>query len=249
FVLGGLCLPLVLLSVWMLEKIPPPSAADVQARSPRISLNGKQRRKLFGAFAFGLTAVLVANMVMTVGRDIKDNFLVEIFHNLGIGDSIKIYSQTETIVGLAVLGILSLMVLVKGNRMAFFLIHFIMIAGFATMILATYLLSQQMMNPLTVVILHGVGLYTSYIVFQSLYFERFLATFQVSGNVGFLIYLSDFVGYLMSCIILIAKELVGFSTQWDKFFFQVSYVVGILGIMSVLVAIFYFSRKIHPSKV
>ncbi len=47
FAVGCLFIPLVLLSTWMLEKIPPPTVADQDARSPRIPLDGQQRRKLF----------------------------------------------------------------------------------------------------------------------------------------------------------------------------------------------------------
>ena len=245
FAVGCLFIPLVLLSTWMLEKIPPPTVADQDARSPRIPLDGQQRRKLFRAYAIGLTAVLLVNMLMTIGRDIKDNFLVEIFRSLGLDTHTGVYTQTESLVGLIVLGLLSLMVLVQKNRQAFFLIHLVMLAGFATMLVATWLLSQGGHNALLCMVIHGVGLYTSYIVFQSVYFERFIATFKIAGNVGYLIYLSDFVGYLASCIVLISKDIFGFSTQWDQFFIQLSYAVGILGMAMVLVAIGYFSSKIY----
>lgn len=245
FAVGCVFLPLVLLSTWMMEKIPPPTMADRQARSPRVPLLRPERRQLFGAYAVGLGAILAVNMVMTVGRDIKDNFLVEIFDGVGMDMHVGIYTQTETIVGLIVLGLLSLMVLVQQNLRAFFLIHAIMLLGFATMVLGTYFLSEGRFNPMTCMIIHGVGLYTSYIVFQSVYFERFIATFKISGNVGYLIYLSDFVGYVVSCTVLIAKDLLGFSTEWGAFFLQLSYGVGILGMVMVVISTGYFARKIR----
>lgn len=242
---GALFIPLVVASTWMLEKIPAPTAEDQATRSPRVPLDGRQRRQLFASYAFGLAAVMLVNMVMTVGREVKDNFLVEIFRSIGLGEGTAIYSQTETWVGLIVLGLLSLMVLVQRNRQAFFLIHALMVLGFATMLIATWMLSKGTASTMTAMVLHGVGLYTSYIVFQSVYYERLIATFKISGNVGFLMYLSDFVGYLMSCCILILKNLVDLKVEWGKFFITVSYGVGIAGILLTLLAGWYFSRKLN----
>jgi uncharacterized membrane protein YwzB len=228
----------------MLEQIPPPSDDDKISRSPRIPLDKQQRKQLFSAYAFGLSAILFANMVLTVGRDIKDNFLVEIFRSIGMDNNISIFTQTETIIGLFVLGLLSLMVLVQKNKQAFYLIHLIMFLGLITMLFSTFLLSIGMLSPFVCIILHGIGLYTTYIVFQSLYFERFIASFRIKGNVGYLIYLSDFIGYLASCIILIGKEFIGFSANWKYFFINMSYCVGILGIITISLAFWYFSKKL-----
>lgn len=243
--MGALCFPLILGSTWMLEQIPPPTAEDQASRTPRVVLNGRQRRQLLQAYLLGLVAILLANVVMTVGREVKDNFLVEIFRSLGMDNRVQVYAQTETWVGLIVLALLSLLVLVQHNKRAFFLIHTLMVLGFLAMLLATWMIANQMASPMSCIILHGVGLYTSYIVFQSVYYERFIATFKISGNVGFLIYLSDFVGYLVSCIILVVKNLVGVSVEWGGFFIQVSYAVGVLGILLTAVAGWYFSRKMN----
>ncbi len=245
FSVGCIFIPFVLISAWMLEQIPAPSEDDKNSRSPRVPLDKHQRKQLFSAYAFGLSAILFVNMVLTVGRDIKDNFLVEIFRSIGMDTSTGIYTQTETTIGLFVLGLLSLMVLIQKNKQAFYLIHLIMLLGLVTMLLATFLLSIGALSPFVCIVLHGIGLYTTYIVFQSLYFERFIASFRIKGNVGYLIYLSDFIGYLASCIILIGKEFIGFSANWKYFFINMSYCVGILGIITIILAFWYFSKKLN----
>jgi MFS family permease len=243
FVVGTIFLPLIILCVWMLEKIPKPSEEDIVSRSPRISLNAEKRKALFISYAPGLIAILLANMLLTVCRDIKDNFLVEIFKSIGLSTNISIYTQTETIVGITVLLLLSMLVFVQKNKKAFFIIHLIMLLGISLMFIAALFIQYKIADTFTLVILHGIGLYSAYIVFQSLYFERFIATFKIAGNVGFLIYLSDFVGYLGSCFILILKEFSGFSTNWAQFFILLSYIVSAFGIISVLLAMFYFNKK------
>lgn len=245
FMVGCIFMPFVLLSAWMLEQIPPPSQEDQALRTPRVPMDSQQRKQLLQTYTLGLAAILCLNMLMTVGRDIKDNFLVEIFRSIGMDSHTSVYSQTETIVGIIVLAILSLMVLIQKNKQAFYLIHVIMFAGLFIMLGATYLLSTGVYSPFVCMVLHGVGLYSAYIAFQSLYFERFIATFKIKGNVGFLIYLSDFVGYLASCTILITKELIGLSADWKVFFIQLSYTVGVLGMGAILFAIWYFSKKIN----
>jgi len=90
-----------------------------------------------------------------------------------------------------------------------------------------------------------VGLYLSYIAFQSVYYERFIAAFQVKGNVGYLIYLADFLGYIGSVTILLLKEFVGFEVQWDVFFIYMSYVTCAVGLLTMVVAHFYFSWKMR----
>lgn len=243
FTVGSIFIPFVFLSTWMLEQIQPPTKEDEEVRSHRVPLTNVERKKLFNEYSVGLVAILFVNMLMTIGRDIKDNFLVEIFRSVGMSDRVGIYSQTETIVGIVVLGLLSLMVLVQKNKQAFYLIHFMMFMGLLTMLISTYLMSTGALSPFFCMISHGVGLYVAYISFQSLYFERFIATFKIAGNVGFLIYLSDFIGYLASCFILIGKELLDFSANWKYFFIQMSYSIGLLGLLGIVFAAWNFSNK------
>lgn len=247
FWVGVAFIPFLLISAFMLSKITPPNHEDILLREKRTPLNKLQRKQLFGAFAIGLSAILIANILMTIGRDIKDNFLVEFFQSLQLDSSVSIYAKTETIIGLIVLFLLSFMVLLKNNHKAFVTIHSIMILGFLCMIFSTWQFVAGNLSPFFWVLIQGVGLYTSYIVFQSLYFERFIASFRIKGNVGFLIYISDFTGYLGSCIILILKEFTKFEANWKDFFIQLNYWVGIGGVIAVIVSLIYFKIKLKKA--
>jgi hypothetical protein len=140
------------------------------------------------------------------------------------------------------------MVLIKNNIKAFFTIHVVMVISFLGIIISTWLYSSGIINPFVWVVTQGISLYSGYIIFQSLYFERFIASFKVRGNVGFLIYVSDFIGYLGSCFILIGKELFGFKANWEQFFIYLNYFVGMSGIVAVLISWWYFSKRINDSK-
>jgi MFS family permease len=240
---GACFFPLLFLAAWMLELAPEPDAEDIAQRTERLPMTPQERKALFKQFSFGLSAILLVNFAMTIGRDIKDNFLVEIWGQLDPNASAYVFTQVETGVAIVVLFLLSLLVLVRNNRRAFAILHSSMAIGFLLVLCSTLAFGRGHLDPKVWMALHGIGLYLAYIAFQSLYFERFIATFRVKGNVGFLIYLSDFIGYLGSCGVLIAKELVGLSLDWSRFFIGLTYVVVVVGLVGVVAAHIYFAWR------
>ncbi|MFX4906753.1 DUF5690 family protein, partial [Acinetobacter baumannii] len=86
------------------------------------------------------------------------------------------------------------MVLIQNNRKAFMLSHVFIGIGFIIAGFSTYLFTKQLILPYWWMTLVGLGLYMVYIPFNSVYFERLIATFRFTGNVGFLIYVADSFG-------------------------------------------------------
>jgi len=74
----------------------------------------------------------------------------------------------------------------------------------------------------------GLGLYIGYIPFNCILFDRMIATFRMTGNVGFIMYLADSFGYLGSVSIILIKTLFHFHIHWS-----VLYSWGVVG-LSVL---------------
>ena len=71
-------------------------------------------------------------------------------------------------------------------------------------------------------------LYTVYLSFQTLFFERFIACFRIKGNVGFFIITLDFIGYMGTVLVLVFKECFNPDVNWLQFYnFACSY-VGII---------------------
>jgi len=251
FIVGAMGFPFLLMASWMLEQIPPPSEADKASRSERVPLDSAGRKALFSQFRVGLIAVFALNVVLTICRDIKDNFMVDIWQSLNVtaNSDTGVYAQIETLVSIVILVLLAGVVLIKNSKYALKSLHFIIAAGLLLVMGSTYLYTSGQMSALVWMVLHGVGLYLSYIAFQSVYYERFIAAFQVKGNVGYLIYLADFIGYIGSVTILLLKEFVGFDVQWDVFFIYMSYTTCIVGILTMVVAHVYFSWKMRAVEV
>ena len=118
------------------------------------------------------------------------------------------------------------------------------IAGFST-----YLFTKQLILPYWWMTLVGLGLYMVYIPFNSVYFERLIATFRFTGNVGFLIYVADSFGYLGSVSVLVSKEVLKIRLNWVDFFSTSVMALSLAGILITGYAMFYFGRKSERKKV
>lgn len=72
----------MLISVWMLSCIPAPNDEDIRLRAPRqTTLNAHQRKELIKNYRPILILFVVIYITLTMIRDIRDNFGVEIWVN------------------------------------------------------------------------------------------------------------------------------------------------------------------------
>jgi hypothetical protein len=234
-------LPLVLF-VYCLEIIPPPSEKDRQSRSVREPMNATERRQFVKYFLPGIVLTLIIYVSLTIMRDVRDNFEVEIWANYGVHDY-GIYTKIDSIIALVVLVLISSLMLVRNNLRAFTLIHYMIIAGCLLIAIATILFSAHKMDVTTWMMLAGLGLYLGYIPYNAIFFERMLATFRYKGNVGFVMYIADAIGYLGSVSILFVKEFGNASLSWGYFFQQSVLVVGFTGGAVTIISLLYFRTK------
>ena len=147
---------------------------------------------------------------------------------------------------LAIAVVVALMALIKDNFKAFVVSKLILFTGFVIAGAATLYFRS---NPTQVFLWMtgvGLGLYMSYIPFNSNLFDRFIASFRFSGNVGFLIYIADSFGYLGSIAVLLSKTVFRIQLDWTQFFILLTLVVSVAGIIGTLISIAYFVSK-HKS--
>lgn len=214
-------------------------------RSPRPAMNKAERKNFFREFRPGIILLILVYMMLTGLRDLRDNFVVEIWQGLNISVPPELLTQTEIPITIFLLILMSCLVLVKCNKTAFFLNHWMILTGFAMAILATLGLRAGLVNPFIWMTLVGTGVYMAYIPFNSLLFDRLIATFKHAGNVGFLMYLVDSFGYLGSSMIMIFKQFGGFGeVSWLNFY--ISAILIFLSISLVLMtgSFIYFQRKL-----
>lgn len=91
--------------------------------------------------------------------------------------------------------------------------------------------------------IHGFIHVFTLFTFHTILFERWLAFFRYKGNLGYLMYMSDSVGYFGSVFVLLYKNFGTKGFTWLPFFTSTAYLIGIgitvLGTASFL----YFKRK------
>lgn len=235
-------IPLVLF-IYLLEKIPPPAEEDIELRSSRVPMSKEDRRRFIRIFFTGIVAVISIYVFSTLFRDIRDNFIADMWKEMGYVNQPSLFTKTETPTTIIILALIGSMILVKNNFKALVYAHYFIFAGFLITGASTILFVQHSLSPLWWMTLVGLGLYMTYIPFNCIFFDRLIATFRYPGNVGFLIYVADAFGYLASVGVLITKEILHVKLQWVAFYSQGVIFLSIAGVAGTLISLIYFSRK------
>jgi hypothetical protein len=243
FYTGMIFLIPVIILVFLLEKIPNPSQEDIIYKTERLPMTKVERSTFFNKFKLGLIAFIIIYMLLTFFRDIRDNFAADIWLELGYGNDASIFTKTELPIALSVLILVASMIYVKNNKLAFQYSQIIILAGFIISGIATLLFTYDLLSGYYWIILVGLGLYMGYIPFNSILFDRMIATFKLKGNVGFFMYLVDSFGYLASVFIIVLKGAMGIAISWTLFYRNGVILLSIIGSVTSILTLFYFNKK------
>jgi hypothetical protein len=229
--------------MYLMERIPPPDEADIQERTIRQPMLKEERKHFMKVFGMGVLASVITYLFLTIMRDIRDNFMANIWNELGYRSKPAVFSQTETITSIIVLVMMGLLVLIRKNIKAFRLIHWVVFAGFLLAGISSALFLAGKMDGATWMQLVGLGLYMGYIPFNCIFFERMIASFRVAGNVGFLIYIVDAYGYLGSSFVILSRHIFKIELTWSQFFPNAVVIFSIVGSIATIFSLIYFNRQ------
>jgi hypothetical protein len=245
FLAGLVFVPPLMFFAWMLSRIPAPSAHDVSMRSERAPMDRSDRRAFFKRYAGGLMLLSIAYLLITVLRSVRADFAPELWKGLGVDAPPAVFSQSEAVVAIGAALLAGSAVLVRDNRKAFFGSVAIAIVGSALIIASLVGLRWGLFSPFGFVVLNGLGLYLPYIVVHTTVFERLIAMTRDRGNIGYLMYLVDSIGYLGYVGVLMARKLVQPTEDFLTFFVWLSWIVAI-GSVAMLIPMWrYFA--LHPA--
>lgn len=233
----------MLLFLWLIDKLPPPTPEDEAMRTKRQPMLGKERMEFVRTFGFGLVLLIASYALLTAYREFRDNFSKEIWVSLGYGDKPEIFTQTESIVSIIVLISIAVLMVIKDNRRALIINHLMVICGMALTGISTLAFERQLISAPVWMTLVGMGLYFGYIQFNSIFFDRLLAAFKYAGTVAFLINLADSCGYVGSVGVLFYKNFGHADLSWLEFFISAGYVLSVVGTVLMVLSLFYFRRK------
>lgn len=240
-------IPLVIF-VWLMEKIPAPDQDDIAFRAKRVAMDESDRRQLLRSIAGGFITCILIYTFATIFRDIRDNFGAEMWKEMGYFNKPALFSKTETPITLIVLLLIGSMVVIKNNYKALTIAHLFIGLGFIIAGISTVLFKNGNLAPIWWMTAVGLGLYMVYIPFNAVFFERLIATFKYTGNVGFLIYIADSVAYVGSIGVLICKEFLDLKMNWVNFYTQSVIWLSLFGLLLTLFSHFYFRKKVSKER-
>ena len=239
---GLMFAPPLVLSVWLLSQVPPPTKEDEAARTKRAPMDAPARRAFLRAHAPGLVALVAGYVVLTALRDFRDNFARELWDALGYGERPAVLTTSEIPVAIGALSGVALMMAIRDNRKALLATHALMAFGAGLVGVSTLLFHFGGIGPLPWMIAVGLGLYVGYVPFNCVLFDRLIASTGSVATAGFLITFADAFGYLGSTALLLGKSFGKPNLPWLSFFQGFSYVAALtcLGLFGFSAA--YFSR-------
>ena len=242
-VAGLLFVPPLLGFVAMLRQIPPPDDVDIEHRSERTSMTAAERIAIVRRFGMGLFLIVTAYLLVTIARSIRADFAPEIWRGLGVTVVPSTFANSEILVALVVLVVNGLSVLIVDNRRAFFASIGVSLLGGLLMLVALAGISFSMISAFTFMVLMGSGLYLPYVAVHTTIFERLIAMTKERGNIGFLMYVADSIGYLGYAALMIAKSALPKGEGFLPFFKVTCGIIAVLTCASFVAAWFDFARR------
>lgn len=243
FFMGLIFLPFFVLFVWMLSRIPDPSAQDMALRTKRIPMADEDKRNALREFGFPILCFIICYSMLATVRDYRDNFSIEIWNEIDVGWANSVLSTTEMISGFFVLVVIGSLSFIKSNIIGFRCTNIIILSGLLGAGLATVLFSLNLIGPFHWMLLIGMGMFLAYTAIQTVLFERMIALFQIKANAGFFIYICDSIGYLGSVALLLYKEFFMPEISWSDVLIQFIYVQTVLSLVLLALAIVFFQRR------
>lgn len=238
--IGAFAFPLLCVLGWTMTKFPKPTEADIASRSVRVTLDGHQRWMLFRRFMPVLLMLFAANLLLTVQRDVKEDFIVCIIDVSTI--SSWAFAQIDSIATLVLLATFALLATTYDHLKVLCVLLILSVAGMGTLavIAANF---EQMNLPVSIwLFLQSLCLDMAYLSFQTIFFERFIACFKIRGNVGFFIITIDFVGYMGTLALLVFKEVYASHVNWTLFYNQMSIYIGVACCLAFVGSLIYMIR-------
>jgi len=246
--IGAVALPLLAELGYILDHLPKPTAEDKALRVERVTLDRQQRWELFRNFAPVLTLLFFANLFLTVLQDVKEDFLVKIIDVNAAGLSSWVFAKVDGVVTLIILAVFATLALVKSHIKVLSTLLTLVIAGAVTLSFVAFNYDSLQLSPLVWLFIQSLCLYFSYLSFQTIFFDRFIACFRIRGNVGFFIAMVDSIGYTGTVLVLVFKECFNPNLDWLEFYNTMAGTVGIVCCTAFTVSLFYLMQRYRKGK-
>ena len=230
--------------LWVLNQITEPDELDKAQRVERIPMQRKDRLAYLKFIGPGLILLVAVAILLTIYRDIRDNFAIEILKEIGDYDKPANLVKSELYITIIVFLSMGSIMFIKDNQKAVRIILIMMAIGISSIGISTYAFVHYDLPPYLWFTLIGLGLYLTYVPYHSILYDRIIAAMRRKSNAGYLIYITDAFGYLGAASVMFYKNFSAYQTgSWLDFFIQLSYWITGVGTLLLIGALFYFRRK------
>lgn len=243
-VVGMIFLPLFMLFAWMLSVIPAPTEKDIKARSQRLPMDKDDKKKVWRQYRWGLVGIIIVYALLTMLRDFRDNFSVEVWSELDKGWKPDVFAKTESISGAIVLAAIGCLSAIKKSATAFWCTFGLIFTGLAVSGLSTLFFQLRYLSAFWWMLLLGMGLFLAYIPIQIAIFERLIALFRMKANAGFFVYTCDSIGYMGSVGLLLYKECFDHNHSWTRMLMNFSYLQTAVAMVVLMCTALFFYHKV-----
>lgn len=208
--------PLILVVLWVLDRSPPPSPADIASRTQRRAMTGQERAAFVGNFRPGLLLLLVAYSMLTAVRFLRDLFSRDLFTaaNGGVTPSSFVFAIADLPGAVLAAGVLIAFVSFEDSSHALRIMILTMAAFIAVMLLVTWLFSAGMVDGVIWQIMLGAGLYGTYSIACMPIYDRLVsASGHASATCTFLVFYNDMAGYAAAVVLIVWKTFGASNTS------------------------------------
>jgi hypothetical protein len=138
---------------------------------------------------------------------------------------------------------------IKDSGRALLAIHALLLVGALLIGGSTLLFQAGLMGPAAWMISVGLGLYLGYVPYNCVLFDRMLPAVGTVGTAGFMIYLSDSLGYLGSSGVLLYKNFAQPQLPWLEFMTTLSAVTAGVCLLLFGLSALYFARRTRTLRI
>jgi hypothetical protein len=218
---------------------------DVVERTEREPMNNLRRGEFLRLYLPGLAAVIAAYVLLTAFRDYRDNYAVEILDQVGYGYSVDKFalSRMELIVAAGVVVATALLYLIKDNQRGLTAVFGMIFSGTLLVAVSTWLYDSRIVSGWWWMLLTGLGGYLAYVPFNTVLFDRLLASTRFVGTAVFGIYLADSAGYSGSIVLQLCKDIFAPTTSRLDFMRGFAWFMSLAGSILIAAGGLYFWRR------
>ena len=245
FVAGAFYIIPLLISVYLLQLLPSPNTADIDSRMIRSAMDDKERKDFIQLFKWMVIPIVISYTLLTIARDFIEDFANEFWMENGFQNCTTIFASISSIISIVIILVFATFFLIKNNYKALLIMNTIIATGLLLVLFSSVLFAFKILSPFHWMFVATTGLYMSYLPFNGLYFDRFIAVFKIKANVGFVMYLADTFGYLGTVVILIFKSFANVQISWTHFLILLMLVVSFC--CFIFISFTYYRIKLNVS--